>query len=117
MKGKSRATPAAAHTRGPWTLHHFTEHADKGAASYEVHPATDEHGTRTIARVTVEKTIGAKQRKANAALIAAAPDLLAALQQIAALDRNPESSDRDDCAYAQCADIARAAIAKKEAHA
>ena len=61
------------HTEGPWDVH-------ETSIGLEIHPLSDEDGVETIADVNHESTshITLGQARANAHLIAAAPDLLAA---------------------------------------
>jgi hypothetical protein len=138
------------HTRGPWTvgepLDPLTTHAIRG-------PINDDGTSALIAGVCMtgfprrgklypsiantgdEKAIARATTDANAALLAAAPELLAALEKIAkdgppieefaarhhgrSLDSYLEFDNHDDIAYARSCqegaylgDIARAAIAK-----
>lgn len=105
------------HTPGPW-IASFTNRKDPFARAYIKHPSgfvCGIYGGRT------EEVCGADEADANARLIAAAPELLAALQAINAALTQPvqfSGSDatgtcnilRGDCQVA--ASIARAAIAK-----
>ena len=98
------ATPRPAHTPGPWTIH---ESALSSSLVKELHIGTP---TRTAACVYDDCAAGVLVRsevEANARLIAAAPDLLAALYSIAT-----DPSAIYSGANAHIGDIARAAIAK-----
>lgn len=86
-----------AHTPGPWTA---AEHFD-GDESLGISVGA---GRQEIVRI---HDIG-REGFANAALIAAAPDLLAALREIEALDDSVVGLDRIE--YAR--NVARSAIAK-----
>lgn len=74
---------SAQHTPGPWTVKRIASYY----AGYEIQPAA----TRARQRALGHDDTGAgspEEAKANAALIAAAPDLLAALQgALAELER------------------------------
>jgi hypothetical protein len=111
------------HTPGPWT-----PSFGRGQHGHAWHDATvyvapdifdeiaicperlvfgpDGNGDETLSRLQVE---------ANARLIAAAPDLLEALRQIAAMERLPIGSVAEEMSTRlRAAQIARAAIAKAE---
>ena len=66
------AEPAAAHTPGPWVCY-----ADLPSTEPDWHIVTTSNRLRVLANVHIEP--GNKTDEANARLIAAAPDLLAAL--------------------------------------
>lgn len=78
------------HTPGPWRA------IGTGSEGYGVFPEVDvsrEHRITNVARVT-SGTL--EQCKANAALIAAAPDLLAACEKVATASKfEPIGYDRD----------------------
>lgn len=59
------------HTPAPWCFH--------GAYS-EIHTTTDEDGNQVIAEMNPDNDFTREENAANARLIAAAPELLAALQ-------------------------------------
>ena len=90
------------HTPGPWTMH---PRFDDGAEVCAIAP---------VAWCSVASTHGASgsqvidvdEARANARLIAAAPDLLAALHHISLASQNSMSSKEE------CGRIAREAIAK-----
>ena len=63
------------HTPGPWDIH-------ESEGRIEIHPADDIDGLRVIADLVFGDTLSADECRANARLIAAAPDLLEALKQI-----------------------------------
>ena len=85
------------HTPGPWKI----------GTKYKTDIYGDGLGGKLIARV------GMSPDNADARLIAAAPELLAALQEIVALE-NTESDEWDgvERLIPEICDIARAAIAK-----
>ena len=90
------------HTTGPW--HYREGHNGEFLISCE------SGGFAPIARVKGDKRSTLKDAEANARLMAAAPDLLAALY---AMMDNCYAPDRDD-AIVQAFDAARDAIAKAE---
>jgi len=94
--------PKSFHTAGPW--HYREGHNGEFLISCE------SGGFAPIARVKGDKRSTLKDAKANACLMAAAPDLLAALY---AMMDNCYDPDRDD-AIVQAFDAAREAIAKAE---
>ena len=94
------------HTPGPWT-------AVDGGRYIQ---SSREHGVNTttqhdldICRLDYENNMLAGERVANARLIAAAPDLLAALRTLVELEERGQPPGTDDIA------TGRAAIAKAEA--
>ena len=92
------------HTPGPWT-------ASRNIAYWDISSAgKDRHGD--IASVCPSKFAHPKNEAANAQLIAAAPDLLAALQ-MTDLDLHA-SDERGECRCSQCnfRRAAKAAIQK-----
>jgi hypothetical protein len=93
-----------AHTPGPWACH------DK--AAYGLAITTGNIAAQNIASVQAYVGLTHTQARANARLIAAAPDMLAQLQGWAAL-MDPASPDYDP-AFAPGLDAIRAAIAKAE---
>ncbi len=64
------------HTPGPWTAHRLTTRACPGWAEYDIHSEQKEHGRHA----TYFCYYNDEQGDANAALIAASPRLLAALE-------------------------------------
>ncbi len=90
------------HTEGPW---HYRE-----GRNGEFLITCESGGFAPIARVKGDKRTTLKDAKANARLIAAAPELLAALY---AMMDNCYDPDRDDD-IVQAFDAARDAIAKAE---
>ena len=90
------------HTEGPW---HYRE-----GHNGEFLITCESGGFAPIARVKGDKRTTLKDAKANARLIAAAPELLAALY---AMMDNCYDPDRDDD-IVQAFDAARDAIAKAE---
>lgn len=111
MSTPTQPTPitasTAGHTPGPWrkSSHDSLKgvfHIDAGPMGYE---------RKTVAIINAEK-----QSEANARLIAAAPDLLAALE---AFEQGPPDGDNTDGWFAQYAlnlEAARAAIARATAN-
>jgi hypothetical protein len=92
------------HTPGPWTLHGWADN------DYEITAALD-----TVCNVPGfdDDTVDADRAEANARLIAAAPELLAALREIAdecnrRLRKGEDSGDR------LTLQLCKAAIAKAE---
>jgi hypothetical protein len=65
------------HTPGPWTAHRLTTRACPGWAEYDIHSEQKEHGRHA----TYFCYYNDEQGDANAALIAASPRLLAALER------------------------------------
>lgn len=90
------------HTPGPWTVD------PKTLAVY----APDRHGHAAAVRVAQRglAPLPAAEIAANAALVAAAPDLLAALQHM--VDMYQRHFDVMPVAWQTADDIARAAIAR-----
>ena len=88
------------HTPGPWNSR------IKSERTWNV-GVYDAQGNE-VAHVSVKSALTAHRRDADARLIAAAPDLLSALQQIECLDDSVIGVNRIE--YAR--NIARAAIAK-----
>lgn len=102
------------HTPGPWDIHGDFK---------EIHPLVDEDGLKVIADIDPDNT-HLEESKANAALIAAAPDMLEALQYAKeALKDIMGASDNGECYSAKelnnifgyVVEKARAAIAKAKA--
>ena len=98
------------HTPGPWTIHSEAANAASGS------PINSEirGGHHVVVRLG---TMHADSTKANARLIAAAPDLLAALLEISRCCDERASFDGDPAMKRWCAatsEVARAAIAKAE---
>lgn len=92
---------ATQHTPGPWNWY---EH-DKNRASAPVKVETRD---RVIADVTWCGVEGGAERIANARLISAAPDLLAALEAVEA-----DYMDRGDCAlHTKIGTVIRNALSK-----
>lgn len=102
------------HTPGPWTAN-FEHHARENDAQFMV----CEGGDIPIAVLSADGFIGIGERKANTRLIAAAPELLAALTRLASAAFARDTTMGDQCALfaaqAELRDatkVARAAIAK-----
>jgi hypothetical protein len=96
------------HTPGPWEVGYHDKHGQRTVLSQHIEICTCWH-----------HSVGAieKEMEANARLIAAAPDLLAALELIASFGGKTLIGDgRYDegaaHAFAQAADVASAALAK-----
>jgi hypothetical protein len=85
------------HTPGPWCFH--------GDYS-EIHTAVDEDGGQVIAEMNPDNDFTGEENAANTRLIAAAPELLAALQHV--LIASEDGGDFDDVDF----DMLRSAIAK-----
>jgi len=97
VEGKMKYTP------GPWAIAHSGNNIEIGLRNVEWNP--------NIIGMVVAKTIGnSKVCEANAALIAAAPDLLEALKECCEWIR--KHSPADDWPF--CLDGARMAIRKAE---
>ena len=90
------------HTPGPWTMH---PRFDDGAEVRAIAPVAW-CGVATTVGSSGDQSIDAAEARANARLIAAAPDLLAALHHISLASQNSMSSKEE------CGRIAREAIAK-----
>ena len=108
------------HTPGPWTVHNGTDvFGPHGGDSGDGAKANDNDGWQ-VADCAVGLTayagqyveLGSEVRKANARLIAAAPELLEALKEFVEVVRNAGVEWCDGVLDAQ--DRARAAIAKAE---
>ena len=101
--GDNMKTKNAQHTKGPWNL-------EKHAVELCYLVRNDEYGMATLATVSSGKREDGTSGDANARLIAAAPDLLAACQEaLDYLGRIDEGSE--GC---ELRDSLRAAIAKAE---
>lgn len=114
------------HTRGPWTvIDGVRVHADLGADSGDGAPADSTDGWCIADVSSVPDTsylgtptqLGYEVMRANARLIAAAPELLEALIEAVECGIVPVSSASDGgastfSAQVRCADKIRAAIAK-----
>jgi hypothetical protein len=103
----------AKHTPGPWVRRNIASARDIYIAE------ANDGGAPSVAIVPTRVSRLADEEDANARLIAAAPDLLAALRRIVASDdahATLHAPDDDDIArmveYAAAFDNARAAIAK-----
>ena len=105
---------SAQHTPGPWSINDWPQ------ATSDI--AIGAKGTPLIARVQL-RDVSINEQKANASLIASAPDLLAALEDLIDSDDTPErncschiSPPCEDCVeYAgrrEQLEFARAAIAE-----
>lgn len=88
------------HTPGPWVV----DRDPYGRAVYIQHPDTKVNGGWVVA------TVWGDDKEANARIMAAAPDLLAALQ--ACSDRMAELQKHTNYPLAWPRELARAAIAK-----
>ena len=94
------------HTPGPWTVE---EYGDEDAPALVIHKNTE---TRVCFMATPGSHGDPAKIEADAHLIAAAPELLAALKQLVADYQDvPDPTDEDGQAVF---DTARAAIAKAE---
>ena len=94
----------AKHTPGPWLVHYLsTVHMDDVTVA--------DCGARRV--VVHGGSITKQDEIANAALIAAAPDMLAALRAIVdSGDCDPDDDNGDKCARCKALDAARALIAR-----
>ena len=106
------------HTPGPWEVKR-----SRSGYPYRIYaPNADDHRNgavgRDVTRWGAFSLPSSKEAEANARLIAAAPDLLEALREIAK-GEGPFSTDRlthaENCIEAM-QEIARVAIAKAEGH-
>jgi hypothetical protein len=98
---------SAKHIPGPWVVDATNALGAYGVwTDYATHPGHDGAGysSQICSLLPNQDEITREQRDANAALIASAPDLLAALKEVVAI------SDRKHDAW----DKAKAAIAKAE---
>ena len=97
------------HTPGPWTAHKVLPHSKLNQPepdNYVTAGPFDWPGNRVVAAV---HHVDGSDGEVNARLIAAAPDMLAALQRIAdCCEKEP------DCTCYNCGKLALAAIAKAE---
>lgn len=115
------------HTRGPWTVEVLTpKQTESGNAETTITCHADSDGKEgailaTVNRWSYDDARAKPESDANARLIAAAPDLLAALKELVAVAPafrskavgsagSPVRADQD--AYIAAEDAARAAIAK-----
>ena len=80
------------HTPGPWSINNWPQ------ASTDI--AIGAAGTPLIAKVAL-RDVSINEHKANAYLIAAAPEMLEALQDIAAYYQNSWAADRANRAIAK----------------
>jgi len=90
------------HTPGPWTMH---PRFDDGAEVRAIAPVAW-CGVATTVGSSGSQSIDAAEARANARLIAAAPDLLAALERLFRWGSWPSEEHKQDM------ESARAAIAK-----
>lgn len=95
----------SAHTQGPWIFY-----ADVPSTDPNWHIVTTANKMRVLANVHIEP--GNKMDEANAKLIAAAPELLAALQDMLAEFGNQRFKVRRDFSKMVKIEAARKAIAK-----
>lgn len=95
---KDKTMEKTKHTQGPWTVKQWDNFPDQAVIS-------DETNTRCLALIDKAD----EQDEANAALIAAAPDLLEALEKALA---DAEGAIRVDGMMLGWMDAARAALAK-----
>lgn len=97
-------TKKAKHTPGPWAADDLE---DGGVFVFE-----KGGGNLTIADLNADRSFGFEQIQANARLIAAAPELLAALETISeSVNSKNHSTKNIYDTFAAIADTARAAIA------
>src|SRR5438105_8386535 len=107
---------SAKHTPGPWIVNELTRRG--GSGLYRWHISTEEgRDAEVIATVPApgvdtSHDLSDPVAEANAYLIAAAPDLLAALQVLVNLASHPLIDVSGLPAYAERLEDARAAIAK-----
>jgi hypothetical protein len=85
----------ATHTAGPWACHSY---AANGGKNFGIETADHRHGIAAIRpNDTASTMLSLEEHEANARLIAAAPDLLAACQAVAGVFEDYE----DKPLYAQ----------------
>ena len=102
------------HTAGPWTLVPQSNGASMVAHEYETGKQMNPKGLRLISMMLARRD-SLQEDEANARLIAAAPDLLEALRDIAAVSSDPGNRDMTFSeAVAHMTEVARAAIAALE---
>ena len=90
----------SAHTPGPWKAYDSFQKGHASAAFY-IRPIGSSRCVAHVKHSTIQPM------KANARLIAAAPDLLAALEAISKMD-----APNFPLAFGKCVDIANDALAK-----
>ncbi len=105
----------SAHTPGPWTaVEHEQASGERGWWSVLRGAWDISHNQAAKPGVVADCQYSAmtpEENEANARLIAAAPDLLAALERIAAWDPEAAASDKNGLSIIDAIDISRAAIA------
>ena len=110
---KTKGSTKGAHTPGPWTIGApALRHMEAMILARQTHPemrSTDSLSIAHVDSVDGFGTNGIGESAANARLIAAAPDLLAALREVVTWAHNP---DPDGGAGAAMWERARAAIRK-----
>ena len=115
-KGEAMSTQTAKHTPGPWEVQEGAECCFHRGNRYSITLPIDRGITETIAEVWP----GSDERdKADALLIAAAPDLLEALETITLYLAEAHAEDKavdhygdETCSYCEGIKAAEAAIAK-----
>jgi hypothetical protein len=105
MKTKEKAQ----HSSGPW--HVGGEHTDFGGTTEDGGYFGIGNGRVAIARALKTGCIDAEEAKANAALIATAPELLEKLKEVV---RSADMTERGKVFVPEFIDSCRAAIAKAE---
>lgn len=107
------------HTPGPWTVRNYPANETEGDdAETHIQAYADENGEEGASLAWVNRwTFGdsppAAESVANARLIAAAPELLAALEELSAYSAS--DVDANEASFEQAREHARAAIAKATA--
>lgn len=104
------------HTPGPWFVHDFSEICLEQAPQVgDVTVSCDHPATITVARMGRALTATIEEARANARLIAAAPDLLEAMEGIVHFsDAVAYREDILSVSLRQWIDAGRSAIAKAE---
>jgi len=107
------------HTPGPWSVPHFADDDVKCNCGYVFSEFQDHMGSIcsiSFANSSETEACEIEEAKANARLIAAAPDLLEVAQKLVAYEQAMDGGRDVDAMfyYAEASELARAAIAKAE---